>query len=141
MKVSTPGRTALLVLLLLLSGSALSGAPTSAQLQQLVQGADTDVIVILRDQVAGAPPARGNMLARSGALASAQTPVLTELRQARATRIRSFALINAIATRVTRAEAARLAVHPLVQAVVPDRVIRAPSRANALQAGGAAVGA
>src|SRR5262249_47542449 len=38
--------------------------------------------------------------------------------------IRSFGLINAVATRMSKAEAARLAAHPLVQAVVPDRVIR-----------------
>lgn len=138
MKVSTPYRVALTTLLLLLSGSALSGALSSAQLQQFAEGADTDVIVILRDQLAGAPPARGNMLARAGAVAGAQTPVLTELRQAHATRIRSFGLINALATRVTKAEALRLAAHPLVRAVVPDRIIRAPSRPDALQAGGGA---
>jgi hypothetical protein len=136
MKLSTPCRFALVSTVLLLSGSALSVTLTASQLQQFGQAADTDVIVILRDQVTTVPPARGNMLARASAVGSAQTPILTQLRQAHAGKIRTFGLINAVATRVSKAEAERLAADPLVQAVVPDRVIRLPARRDASAATG-----
>lgn len=128
MKVSTYFRLGCLTLTVIVSASTQSAQLTAAQLQQAAQAVDTDVIVILRDQLPDAPPVRGAMGARRSALAAAQAPVLSELQQASATRTRSFGLINALATRVSKAEAARLAAHPLVQAVVPDRVIQAPRR-------------
>jgi hypothetical protein len=92
-------------------------------LQQLAEGANTNVIVILRDQVVGVPPARGNMLARAAALSSAQTPIVTELRQARASRIRTFGLINV----------ARLDTHAALQ--LPT----SPNCAGAVLPGGCAL--
>ena len=130
MKVSTPFKLVFSALTVVLSGSALPDALTPAQLQQFAQGADTDVIVILRDQVPSVAPARGAMAARASALASAQVPILSELQQAGATKVRSFRLINAIATTVSKAQIARLASHPLVQAVVPDLPIRANTHGN-----------
>jgi hypothetical protein len=142
MKVSTPFKLVFSALTLVLSGSALPDALTPSQLQQFAQGADTDVIVILRDQVPSVAPARGAMAARASALASAQVPILSELQQAGATKVRSFRLINAVATTVSKAEIARLAAHPLVQAVMPDLPIRANTHGNSpLSAGSAATAA
>jgi len=137
MKVSTSFRLGCLALIVTVSASTQSAQLTPAQLLQAAQAVDTDVIIILRDQLPNAPPVRGAMGARRSALAAAQAPVLSELQQAQATRTRSFALINALATRVSKAEAARLAAHPLVQAVVPDRVIQAPRTTLAAAAAGA----
>lgn len=109
------------------AGSAIPNSLTAAQAQQASQ---RDVIVILRDQMAGAPPTRRAMGARASALAAAQTPVVDLLRQQRARKITSFSTINAFATTVSAEEAAQLATHPMVQAVVPDEIIRAPSRGH-----------
>lgn len=124
MKVSTAFKLAFFTLTLLLSGSTLSVGLTPAEWEPFAHGADTDVIVIMHDQISSVPPARGGMSARASALASAQVPVLSELQRVGATKIRSFSLINAIATTVSKAEVTRLAAHPLVQAVVPDLPIR-----------------
>lgn len=69
---------------------------------------------------------RRAMDSRAAAVAASQTSLLAELQQARPRAIRSFSTINAFATRMTPAESARLANHPLVRAVVPDMPIRAP---------------
>ena len=109
-----------------ISFSAASNAvPASASAAQAAQAVNSDVIVILRDQLAGVPPARRAMGARAAAVATAQSPVVAQLQQVRARAVRSFSTINAFATRVSAAEAAQLAGHPLVQAVVPDRIIHA----------------
>ena len=135
MKVLTPLKAATVGVTLILSGSALSGALTPAQLQQFGQGADTDVIVIMRDQMAAVPPVRGGLEARAAALAAAQVPLQAELRSAQATRVHGFQLINALSARVSKAEISRLAAHPLVAAVVPDRTIHAIKRDTTATAG------
>ncbi len=73
---------------------------------------------------------RGAHAGRSAAIAAAQVPVLSHLRQSGARNIRSYHTINAVAATVTEAEAASLSTHPLVQAVVPDAVIRLPKVAH-----------
>jgi hypothetical protein len=129
-KVLTPFKVGTIAVTLFLSGSALSGALSEAQLQQFGQGADTDVIIILRDQVATVPAVRGGLEARAAALAAAQVPLQAELRGAQATRVHGFQLINALSARVSKAEISRLAVHPLVAAVVPDRTLHAVKHGN-----------
>ena len=119
-----------LALAFTVSASPESMTLNQSQLQQLAQGEQNDVIVILRDQLSNAPPMRRAMEGRAAAVAAAQTPLLAELQQARGRKIHSFSTINAFATRMTPAEAALLANHPLVSAVVPDRVIRAPRNAH-----------
>jgi hypothetical protein len=136
MKVSAPCRLSVFASTLILSGSALSVGLTPAQIQQFEEGADTDVIVILRDQMPGVAATRSSMAARASALAAAQTPILSELQQAGAGKVRSFGLINALATRVSKAEVARLAAHPLVKAVVPDMPIRAITHSKAALSAG-----
>jgi hypothetical protein len=136
MKVSIPLGFCVFAGTLILSASAFSVGLTPAQIQQFEEGADTDVIVILRDQMPGMAATRGSMGARASALAAAQTPILSELQQARATKVHSFGLINALATRISKAEVARLSAHPLVKAVVPDMPIRAITHSKAALSAG-----
>jgi hypothetical protein len=126
MKHSTSCGFAFPFVALLFSASALPGALTSTQIQS---AQDIDVIVIMRDQLPNMPAIRGAREARASALATAQSPILSELQRAGARKTRSFGLINAVATTVSKAEAAHLATLPLVQAVVADEVIRAPKHA------------
>src|ERR1700733_4220264 len=109
------------VIALSVAGSAIPNPVTTAEAQQ----GDSNVIVILRDQLSFVPPARRSMQARSLALATAQSPVVSQLQQTRSRKVTSFATINAFATSVSASEAAQLASHPMVQAVVPDRTIHA----------------
>lgn len=83
-----------------------------------------DVIVILRDQVAGMPAQPGMRRSRAAALAAAQSPVIGPLQQTRLRRVKAFRTINAFATSVSGAEAVQLAANPQVLAVIPDAVIR-----------------
>ena len=118
------------------AGSAVSDALSSAQVRQL---AESEVIVILRDQLTGVPAARRAMGARAAAVTAAQSPLLAQLQGNRARKVTQFATINAFAAKVSAAEAAQLASHPLVQAVVPDRVIHQRRREQTIKtAGGAA---
>ncbi len=109
----------------ILSASTLSAATAAAPALK------RNVIVILRDQMPMLPAVRGQREARAGALASAQAPIVSHLQASGAARIRGFALINAVAANVTADEEQALAAHPLVQAVVPERVIKLPRAANA----------
>ena len=97
---------------------------TPDEAQQLAEGAQSDVIVILRDQIADAPPVRKAMTSRAFAVATSQHSLITELQQGRTRKVHSFSTINAFATSVSAAEAAHLATHPEVMAVVPDLPIR-----------------
>jgi hypothetical protein len=119
------------------ASSAQPGSFTSAQLSRATQ---VPVIVILKDQLPSLPPSRESMTPRAAAIAGAQTDVLSMLQRSGTHTVHSFSTINAFATKVTASEAAALANHPDVQAVVPDAVIRAPGRQKevASTAGGAA---
>jgi hypothetical protein len=108
---------------------------TPDEAQQLAQGTQSDVIVILRDQLADAPPVRAAMSSRASALAVSQRSLITELQQGRSRNVHSFSTINAFATSVSPAEAAHLATHPEVLAIVPDLPIRA-RRAKDVSSGG-----
>jgi hypothetical protein len=115
------------------AASAAVPAPlTGIQAQTAV---DSDVIVIMRDQVASVPPVRRAMSSRATVLASSQSSLVAQVQQWRARKVTSFGTINAFATRLTAAEAAQLAANPAVQSVVPDRAIRAPSRKESNAAG------
>jgi len=121
------------------AGVAIPSALTPLQEQQAVQG---DVIVIMRDQLAGTPPTRGAMAARASAIAEAHVSTIAGLQRQRSRTVRSFSTINAFATTVSAAEAAQLALDPTVQAVVPDRVLQLPKhREPAAGAGAGASGA
>src|SRR5277367_3154911 len=120
MKGSTSLKLCLSVIVLCLTGSVLSEALTPAQFEQAAQQAQRNVIVILRDQMTNLPPERRAMGSRSSALATAQNSVLSVLPRVAGRKVRGFATINAFATTVSESEAAQLAAHPMVQAVVPD---------------------
>ncbi len=120
------------VIALSIAGSAV---PSSLQavpktLQQVAQSAQRNVIVILRDQLPNVPPVRGAMEPRARAVVESQAPLITQLQQARSRTIHSFKSINAFATSVSPDEAEQLAAHPLVQAVVPDALIRLPKHSD-----------
>ena len=109
---------------LLAAGPSLPQTRVTPQLELLARDAPRDVIVILRDQLPSTPSGRGAHAGRAAALAAAQAPILAELKQAGARKIRGFELINAVAASVTADAARRLANNPLVQAVVADEPIK-----------------
>lgn len=106
------------------------------------QLASRNVIVMLSDQLPAMPAELGQRAERAAAISAAQAPVLSHLQASGATRIHSFLLINAVAANVSAAEEQALAAHPLVQAVVPERVIklsrdlRGPALASSDSSGG-----
>jgi hypothetical protein len=135
----TSARLAVSIAALLAAGTSLPNTLSHAQTQRPAQGASRHVIVILRDQLPALPGEHGGHGSRAAALASAQSGVLDHLRQAGATNVRSFHLVNAVAATVTKAEADALASHPQVSAVVEDRVIRQVRRSSdTVRAGGGA---
>jgi Subtilase family/Peptidase inhibitor I9 len=123
MKSSTSLSFCLSVIAISIAGTALPDSMSPAQMRQVSQGAQRDVIVILRDQLPSVPPVRGALETRASSLAASQGLLIDELQQAKPRTVRSFSMFNGFATRVSLAEAARLAAHPDVQAVVPDAVI------------------
>jgi hypothetical protein len=112
-----------------LAASALIGASTPTRTAP-AQLRSSNVIVVLRDQKPELPGLRGMRGARAAALSTAQDPVVAHMQAAGSTRIHRFELINAVSANVSAAEAQQLAAHPLVQAVVPERVIRLPRQAK-----------
>jgi Subtilase family len=108
---------------LVLSGLALSSASTAGPAAKPAELRNTNVIVILRDQMPNLPGARGAHAARAAALAGAQGPIVSHLQASGASRIHQFQLINAVSATVSPAEREALAAHPLVQAVVPEVTI------------------
>ncbi len=140
MKGPTSLKLGLAVGAVLLTCSTLSEALTPAQVQQLAQEAQRNVIVILRDQVSSLPPARRAMGARAAALAASQNSVLSQLPNVGSRKIRSFSTINAFAATVSASEAAMLSAHPMVQAVVSDAVIQPRARTQEAAAAAQAAG-
>jgi Subtilase family len=116
---------------LVLSGVALSSASTAGPAAKPAELRNTNVIVILRDQMPNMPGARGAHAARAAALAGAQDPIVSHLQASGASRIHQFQLINAVSATVSAAEREALAAHPLVQAVVPEVTITLPRQAKA----------
>jgi hypothetical protein len=120
---------------------SIAGGALPKTLQQVAQSTPRHVIVILRDQLSNVPPVRGAMASRAAAVSDSQAQLIAQLQQAQPRTIHSFKSINAFAASVSETEAAQLAAHPLVQAVVPDAVIRLPKRSDnpmgAVSGGGA----
>src|SRR5438067_9320770 len=101
-----------------------------AEVQRLSKNADQRVIVIVRDPYHSPPDQGTTRAARAAAIATTQSPILGELAQLHAPGVHAYRLINAVAATVSTAEAQRLQANALVQAVVPDRLIRAPHNAR-----------
>lgn len=97
------------------------------------------VIVLLKDQLPGAPPTKGDSSTRRSRAQSAQDTVLGRLAGAKPTKVKHFTLGNAFAATVTADQAAALAADPAVASVSPDREVTLPESTTptAPAAGGA----
>src|SRR5215472_5362057 len=100
----------------LLSTGAFAGALSPAEAQQLGSGTTHPYIVIMKKRLTGADAIND------------QGPVINELRQVHATRIKQFSLVNSLAATVTKAEAEHLKTNGAVAMVAPDVVIYRPTR-------------
>jgi hypothetical protein len=106
-------------------GVVVEGAKSvlsAAQVERLAAHATHRSIIIFRNQLTGLPAKRATARARIQAANAAQAGVLAELREAHATHVHSFHIINAISATISPAEAARLRHNSAVIAVVPDAV-------------------
>ncbi|MBV9818870.1 MAG: S8 family serine peptidase [Solirubrobacterales bacterium] len=95
--------------------------------RQLSAHADQHVIVILRSQRRAAHVGSRSAAVRVAAIKAEQAPLIRQLRSVRASHIRSFQVVNALAATVSRRERARLAADPDVARVVSDATIRGPA--------------
>jgi hypothetical protein len=85
---------------------------TAALAERLSQEAVHPVIVLMKNRLSG------------DAALNDQAPLVNELSQAHAPRVKSFRLVNAIATSVSDSELARLEANPAVADVVSDVAVR-----------------
>jgi hypothetical protein len=103
--------------------------PSTASTAQVQSSSQTsNVIVIMRDQMAGTPLTGHEVSARAAAVAASQSAVIGRLQRSGSHKVTSFKTINAFATSASAADVASLAADPSVQAVVPDREIHLPRR-------------
>jgi hypothetical protein len=136
----------------LVAGAPASAAATAARAAQrpmtpalaaqLSKNASKHVIVIMKSQPAAAHVGSHAATMRSAAVRSAQAPVMRELRQVHATHVKSYTLVNAVATTISPGELSRLKSNPAVREVIPDATIRgaAPAQASAPAAKAAKAG-
>ena len=104
---------------------------TPALAAQLSKNVSQHVVVIMKRQFAAAHVGSNAAMARAGAVASAQAPLVSELRQVHATHLKTYRLVNALAATVSAGEVARLKANPSVARVIPDVTIHgvAPTQA------------
>jgi hypothetical protein len=102
---------------------------TPALARVLAKNANQHVIVLLKDQMRAAHVGSRSAALRVAAIKVAQAPVMRELATVRATHVKSFQLIDAVAATVSKAERARLSKNSAVAEVIPDVMVRgaAPS--------------
>jgi hypothetical protein len=98
-------------------------APLTPELAtQLAQGANRPVIVLMRNVLTGDDAARD------------QAPVMNELRQVNAQRIKAFRAVNSLAAMVSDGEVERLKANPSVAQVIPDVLIHRKGSAGSAKA-------
>ena len=90
---------------------SFAGALSQAEVQKLGSGTSHPYIVIMKNQLTGADAIND------------QAPVMGELTQVAAKRVKQFRTVNSLAATVTEAEAEHLKTNPAVALVVPDVVI------------------
>ena len=117
--------------------SAFGGLPP-ALAAQLSKNADRPVIVVLKNQFGQATGGTPAATARSAAVSSSQSALLTELSEVHATGIKRFTLVNAVAATVLAAEAQRLAANGAVSQVIGDATVSIPASALGLPTANAA---
>ncbi|MGH3206761.1 MAG: S8 family serine peptidase [Trebonia sp.] len=114
-----------------LAAGAASAAParaaTSPPAATPPRNAGEPVIVIMKAQAGQTAAWSAAARASSAAVTAAQAPLISELRQAHATRIKRFTLVNAVAATVSPAEAQRLTADPAVQQVIRDQTFTVPA--------------
>jgi hypothetical protein len=115
---------------------------TAQEAAALSQNANTSVIVVMRNQPAVAAVNTPAATTRSHNIASMQAPVVSELSQVHAKRVKAYKVANVLAATVSKGEAARLAANPAVAQVLPDSVVKGtPDQAAAAAAAAADPGA
>jgi hypothetical protein len=119
------------------TGPAFGGLPP-ALAAQLSKNVDRPVIVVLKNQFGRATAGTPAASARSAAVSSSQSALLTELSEVHATGIKRFTLVNSVAATVSAAEAQRLAANAAVSQVIPDATVSIPASALGLRATSAA---
>ncbi|HET9896767.1 MAG TPA: S8 family serine peptidase [Streptosporangiaceae bacterium] len=107
---------------------------TRALAAQLSKNVNQHVIVMLKQQFPQAHVGSNAAATRANMVASAQRPVMTELREVHATHIKSYKLVNSFAATVSKGEIARLRSNPAVKSVVPDVTIHGASPLTAAPA-------
>jgi Subtilase family/Peptidase inhibitor I9 len=105
-------------------GPAASAAPTATGGGSGQQA----VIVLLKDQLPGSPPTKGDSTTRRDQATGAQDTVLNRLAGAKPGKVKHFSLGNAFAATVTADQAAALAQDPAVASVLPDREVTLPEQ-------------
>lgn len=122
------------------SAAPVSGHPsayrpmTRALAAQLSKNVNRHVIVILKTQFAAAHVGSKAAAARATMVASAQRPIMTELRQVHATHVKSYKLVNSLAATVSKGEIAYLKADPAVKEVMPDVTIHGAAPTTAAPA-------
>src|ERR1700722_19183137 len=103
----------------LMAANTPSATLTPELSAQLSQNVNRPVIVIMKNALTGDDAA------------SDQASVLSELKQVRAARVKSYRMVNSLAATVSDGELQRLKANPAVAEVVPDVTIRRPVHASA----------
>jgi hypothetical protein len=94
-----------------------------SQVKSRSSGKRERMVVVFDDQLTNLPANRSHRHAREVTAASMQAPLVSQLKQVRATRITTLSLLNAVAATMPAAEAQALSHTPGVKAVVPDGTI------------------
>jgi hypothetical protein len=124
------------------TGVGLTGVAGQAAIAEPAASSGAEpqsVIVLLNDQLPGAPPAKADSSNRRNSAKSAQDSVLGRLAGPAPAKLKHFTLGNAFSATVTADQAAALAADPAVAAVIPDGKVELPPEVQpAKPAGGSA---
>lgn len=100
---------------------------THAMAVKLSKNVSQHVIVIMKQQFAEAHVGSRAARTRANRVATAQAPVMSELRTVHATHVKAYRLIDSFAATVSKGEVTRLKSNPAVKEVIPDVVIHGPN--------------
>jgi hypothetical protein len=109
-----------------------SSALSPAEIARLAANPTQRVIVLLRNQHPEVPGTAGQKASRASTLAGDQAHITGELSVLGAPNLHSYHFVNAVSATVSQAEADRLATDPAVLAVVPDLLVKGPTKAASL---------
>jgi hypothetical protein len=112
-------------------GSAILQAMTPALAAQLSTNVTHNVIVIMKNQFGAAKTGTAAASQRAVSITTDQAPLMTELRQVKATHVKAYRLLNSFAATASAGEVARLQANPAVATVIPDVLIHGAPPATA----------